>query len=151
MNFDRKVSKILCAVDFSEESEKAVEFAYSIILPHNDATLYLLHVVKPVYAPIGDGAGAAEILIEQNDQLLKEGRDKIENLAKAIRSRGFEKVHGIVRSGEPVTAILDTVNEFKVDLVVMGNKKHGFRKGILLGSVSERVSANSPVSVLIVR
>ncbi|MCL4341791.1 MAG: universal stress protein [Candidatus Thermoplasmatota archaeon] len=151
MNFDRKLSKILCAVDFSEESLKAVEFAYSIIVPRNDSTLYLLNVVKPVYAPIGDGSGAAEILVEENDQMLREAREKIESLAREIRSNGFDKVHGIVRSGEPVVAILDTVNEFKIDLVVMGNKKHGFKKGILLGSVSERVSANSPVSVLIVR
>ena len=53
--------------------------------------------------------------------------------------------------GNPVDEILRNINEEKPDLVVMGNKKHGFRRGIFTGSVSERVSADSPVSVLIVR
>ena len=151
MDTKQKIKSIICAVDFSEESMKAVEFAASLVGQNGEATLYLLNVVKPVYAPIGDSAGAAEILMEQNDAIVKESKEKIEEIAKTLRNNGLEKVHGIVRTGEPVSSILNTIKEFNGDLIVMGNRKHGFRKGILLGSVSERVSADSPVSVLIVR
>ena len=47
--------------------------------------------------------------------------------------------------------ILKLIDSYKPDMVIMGNRKLGFKKGILLGSVSARVSASSPVSVLIVR
>ncbi|MEM0157511.1 MAG: universal stress protein [Thermoplasmataceae archaeon] len=151
MDIKQKVKNIICAVDFSEESMKAVEFAAALVGMNSDVTLYLLNVVKPVYAPVGDSAGAAEILMEQNDAIVRESREKIEEIAKTLRNNGLEKVHGIVRSGEPVSSILNTLKEFNGDLIVMGNRKHGFRRGILLGSVSERVSADSPVSVLIVR
>ena len=43
------------------------------------------------------------------------------------------------------------INEIKPDLVVMGNRRPGYKKGIFLGSVSSRVAADSPTSVLIVR
>ena len=48
MDMKQKIKSIICAVDFSEESMKAVEFAASLVGQNSEATLYLLNVVKPV-------------------------------------------------------------------------------------------------------
>ncbi len=151
MEFKKGIHSVLCATDFSEESDKAVEFAVSLLSLEKDVNLHLLHIVKPIFRAVGDVSYATDLLIEENETMIKDAKRKIELLASEIRENGFSKVHGSVRGGDPVNGILYAIEEFKADLVIMGTRKHGFKKGILLGSVSERVAADSPVSVLIVR
>ena len=110
-----------------------------------------MHAVKPSFVPLSDDFGAAEYVIDDNEQLLKDGKVKARNLAAALKKKGVKNVQTVVSMGDPESVILNAAEEFKVGLIVMGTRKHGFKKGIFLGSVSERVSANSPVSVLVVR
>lgn len=145
-----KIKAILCPTDFSDESTKAVEFAAGIASKDPECALHILHVVKPVYVPVGDISGASEIIVEKNEKEIRNSRERLERIASEFREAGIQ-MHATVRTGDPVTSIPECAEEFKVDIIVMGNRKHGFKKGILFGSVSERVSANSPVSVLIVR
>ncbi|MCL4315029.1 MAG: universal stress protein [Candidatus Thermoplasmatota archaeon] len=145
-----KLKAIVCPTDFSEEASKAVQFAAGIAGLDPECVLYLLHVVKPVYVPVGDISGASEIIVEKNDREIRNSRERLERLASEFRKDGIQ-THVSVKTGDPVISILGFAEEYKADMIVMGNRKHGFKKGILLGSVSERVSANSPVSVLIVR
>ena len=151
MNIEEKMKNIIVAVDFSEESERAVEFAMALIDRNLDTTIHLIHVVKPYYAPIGDTTGTTEILQEEEEDILKTSRNRIERMVTSLKNNGAKNVHGSVRVGDPVSIIIAAVDEYKAGLIVMGTRKHGLAKGIFTGSVSERVSANSPVSVLIVR
>lgn len=151
MRVKKNLKSVLCATDFSEGSDKAVEFAAGLMLKQEDGVLYLLHVVKPILTSVNGTLGSGETFAGENDLILKEARVQLEKIAKEIREAGVADVEVSVKTGNPVSVILDAVIEHKVELVVMGNRKYGFRKGIILGSVSARVSANSPVSVLIVR
>ncbi|MCL4335234.1 MAG: universal stress protein [Candidatus Thermoplasmatota archaeon] len=145
------IKNVLCATDFSQESEKAVDFAAQLLSANSDVTLYLFHAVKIPYVPAGDYTGAGEVLLNDEDALFRESTRKIREKASHIKALGFKKVHGIVKRGEPVHTILEAIEYYKADLVVMGTRKHSFTKGIFFGSVSERVSASTRVSVLIVR
>jgi nucleotide-binding universal stress UspA family protein len=147
----QQLKRILVATDFSEEADKAVDFAAALVSRDNESTLYIVHAVKPSFVPLSDDFGAAEYVIDDNEQLLKEHEARVKNLAAALKQKGLKKVHTVVSLGDPENVIINAAEEFKVGLIVMGTRKHGFKKGIFLGSVSERVSANSPVSVLVVR
>ena len=147
----QQLKRILVATDFSEESDKAVDFAAELVSRDNESTLYIVHAVKQSVVPLSDDFGAAEYVIDDNEQLLKDGKVKAKNLAAALKRKGIRNVQTVVSMGDPESVILNAAEEFKVGLIVMGTRKHGFKKGIFLGSVSERVSANSPVSVLVVR
>ncbi len=146
-----KIKKILCAVDFSDESKKALEFAYSLSSQIPGCELVVISVMRPIPTPIGDFTGANETLIDDDQDNLKAVSEKLNNLVHDTKGDCMAKITDKAVLGNPVEEILRNINEEKPDLVVMGNRKHGFRKGIFTGSVSERVSADSPVSVLIVR
>lgn len=75
----------------------------------------------------------------------------LEKAAKVIRQCGVAEVETVLRTGTPAKAILDFVDEAKIDLIVMGT--HG-RRGldrVLLGSVTEEAVRLSKVPVMTVR
>ena len=146
-----KIKKILCAVDFSDESKKALEFSLSLSSQLPECELVVLSVLKPIPTPIGDFTGASEALIDDDQDNLKTVGEKLKNFVQNSRGDCTSKIVDMVVLGNPVDEIIRKINDEKPDLVVMGNKKHGFKRGIFTGSVSARVSANSLVSVLVVR
>ena len=74
MDIDEKLKNIIVAVDFSEESEKAVEFAAGLIDRKLDTTIHLINVVRPFFTPIGDTTGTTEILRDEEEELVKSSR-----------------------------------------------------------------------------
>lgn len=65
-------------------------------------------------------------------------------------AKGVE-VETHAREGNPAEAILDTANEVKADLIVVGNRGLSGIKRFLLGSVSQKVSEHAHCNVMIVR
>ncbi|EQD39990.1 UspA domain protein, partial [mine drainage metagenome] len=143
VNSVQKLKRVLVATDFSEEGNKAVKFAEALVCRDKESTLYIVNAIKPSYIPSSDDFGAAEYIIQENDDLIKNGKSMMESLVADIKKDGINNVQSVVILGDPETVIINAANEFKVGLIVLGTRKHGFKKGILLGSVSERVSANS--------
>jgi nucleotide-binding universal stress UspA family protein len=85
------------------------------------------------------------------EALHQEGQRILEKTADVIRKSGVEEVETVLKTGTPAKAILDFVDEAKIDLIVMGT--HG-RRGldrVLLGSVTEEVVRLSRVPVMTVR
>jgi nucleotide-binding universal stress UspA family protein len=56
-----------------------------------------------------------------------------------------------ILSGSPSDAILDYAKEKNADLIVMGSRDSGGLKKLLFGGVSDKVSHNSAISVLIAK
>ncbi len=139
--------KILVPTDGSRGVEKAINCATAIALAF-DAKVYLLLVVEPP-ALLFEYANVAEKQIIEAMQ--QEGQRVLEKAAEVIRQSGVAEVETVLRTGMPAKAILDFVDEAKIDLIVMGT--HG-RRGldrVLLGSVTEEVVRLSKVPVMTVR
>ena len=66
-----------------------------------------------------------------------------------LRGRGVDGV-GHVLPDDPATAILDVARREAADLVVVGSRGLGGMRRFLRGSVSSRIAAHAPMSVLIV-
>ncbi len=64
--------------------------------------------------------------------------DDAETLAK---SRGATKVRRAIMSGDPATCILDTAHNSQARFIVVGKRGLGRLAGLLIGSVSQKVSA----------
>jgi len=145
-----KLQKILCPIDFSENSLEALRYAAHTALKEN-ATVYLIHIVDsrvydyggPIYEPV---MPAMKPVIDQasKDQL----RDKLlEKVPKEIKGR----VETVVSFGVPFVEIIKAARDYDIDLIIMGT--HG-RRGIshmLIGSVAEKVVRKAPCPVLTVR
>lgn len=151
MESEDKINSILLATDFSPEAERAYKFAKKLIAPHKNIKFYIITVHKPIYVPLGDLTGANDELLHENSEMEKRSKELMERLVEEVKKSGVTNCEGVIEFGDPVKKILEMAEKVMPNMIIMGNRKTGLKKGILFGSVSVRVSANSPVSVLIVR
>jgi nucleotide-binding universal stress UspA family protein len=142
------LQNILVPTDFSEPADAALAYARELAEKFG-GRIELLHVVAmPYLYPMG-----AEMSAFPMNELMTEvemsARKTLEELAAGLGlTPGRVSVRTVV--GTPVSEILDTIGEERIDLVVMGTHGRGMVEHLLLGSVAERVVRRSPVPVLTV-
>lgn len=138
--------RILCPVDFSDDSRRAVKRAAELAAP-SGAGITLLHVIEPPVTytgepPVSDFLGSIE---KQSTQLLVEW-------ASDLKSKIATPVATEIRIGSAGAQTLAVLHKHpELDLVVLGS--HG-RTGIrraLLGSVAEKIVRHAACAVLVDR
>lgn len=70
---------------------------------------------------------------------------------KVSKSKGITDIRNVIKEGDPARSILDLAKEENADLIVMGSRGLGGLKGLLVGSVSHKVSQLSTCSVITVK
>ncbi len=134
--------KIAVAIDFSEQSLKALERASQLAKEHN-AILQLVNVIDTK----SFGAVSAYDL-KYAEELKKENILKMEKLEKEVLQTGVKEVESIVETGSP-KGILTQLPQ--VDLIVCGATGLNRMEKMMLGSVAEKVVRHALCDVLIVR
>ena len=142
-----KFKKILCPVDYSDCSAKALRYAAGLALK-DSGKLYLMHVIdKRVY---DYGGPVYEAQLSPDAEVIEHLKEKLgESVPKEIR--GDIDVETIVTVGVPAQEIVNAADDKEVDVIVMGT--HG-RTGIahvVMGSVAENVVRKALCPVLTVR
>jgi nucleotide-binding universal stress UspA family protein len=133
------IKQILVPSDFSETSERALEFAMK--LAHDtDATLHLLNVDDD---PVLNSPTTSE-------QFRDKYEDKLATILASLLdddSRQELTPTYSIRRGDAAVEIVNYANENGIDLIVMGGKGRSAIADILLGSVASKVlhSATCPV------
>lgn len=138
-------TSILCPVDFSEHSERALGYALDLA-KLTGAHLTIMTAVDPFLDAASSAAGHAEALMRQT-------QDEVQRLLADIgRTRGAaaERPAIAVVTGKPAEAILKQIPESRVDLVVMGTQGLEGTKRLVFGSTTEKVLRESTVPVLAV-
>ncbi len=140
------VHNILVPVDFSPASRHALKLAVGRAQT-SGALLAILHVGRRALSSQEEAllGEQAEDLIQLHTQIATEEERRLNALVAALVPEDLPRTI-IRREGYPPEEILAEVAEGGHDLVVMG--VHGER-GVLLGSVTERVVRRSPVPVLL--
>jgi len=88
---------------------------------------------------------------DQMDDIMRSHAREIVTLGKAeAEKRGATGVHAYVRNGPVARGIIHFAEEHAADLIVVGSRGLGSIEAYLLGSVSHKVTALSPVPVLVV-
>jgi nucleotide-binding universal stress UspA family protein len=140
--------KILCPVDFSEDSQQAMQVAAELARG-SQATLVLLYVWQPKQWMTDYGMQwPNEVLIEA--QATEEG--KLATYRKDAQRLGVPEVATRLMRGEPWDQIVSAAREDPaVDLIVMGTHGRTGLRRALIGSVAERVVRHAPCTVMVVR
>jgi len=145
--------KILLATDGSDNAAAALDFLLRFPLPE-DSSVLLLSVIDErlfVDAETAELAGEqAEALQQARDSLHDEALRFLEAGARSVAGRG-RAAETQLRSGDVAEEIILAAGECGADLVVVGSHGHSVVGRFLLGSVSTRVLAHAPCSVLIVK
>jgi nucleotide-binding universal stress UspA family protein len=127
--------RVLYATDFSENAERAFDQFQHLRTPTQEATL--LHVEPP-----GRRADSDTDRIQEADRRLAE-------LAEQLDAMDIE-TQTVVRDGEAVEEILAAEAEYDPTTILMGSRGQSRVRRLLLGSVSEDVTARAKSNVLIV-
>ncbi len=139
--------RVLIAVDFSPGSEIAIRIAHEIA---PNADIILLHIFEVPFEGKMQYAGVSEDVIHQ---FRIEARARATQLLHELaESTGLSagNYSGLVIHGDATRNIIELEERYGCDLIVMG--KHGTHvtEELLLGSVTQRVLAESRSDVLIV-
>ncbi|MEO6187970.1 MAG: universal stress protein [Ginsengibacter sp.] len=150
------MKKILIALDNNVGARKIAATGYELSQTLNAQT-FLLHVTSDStyystlnYSPIFgyDSFSNSDVIQENTVEELK--RIAQLYLDHAKWNLGDEKIQTILKEGDYAEAILQTAEEIKADIIVMGT--HG-RKGldkVLLGSVAEKVLHSTEIPLFII-
>ena len=103
-------------------------------------------------APAATVFGKTAETEEQTQQVLQFLADNILTDAKRIaQENGVEEVSGATADGDPAEQILKRAEKDGANLIVMGSRGLSDLKGLLMGSVSHKVSQLSPCSCVTVK
>lgn len=138
--------KILCPVDFSPGSERAVAKARELASALH-AELELVHAYQlPVLALPDSSVTVSPTYVAE---LTNRAQEELNRHARAIEQDGITVTTRLVE-GNPAEAIVERAKETDASMVVMGTHgRSGFRR-FLLGSTAERVVRTATVPVLTV-
>lgn len=130
MALDRSlIQKILVGYDGTEYSERALEFALSLIEATTKPSE--IHLVCVIDRPAGIADPVPDEVMES---LKRAGQDILSGGARLVQKK-FETPTTHLEFGSPAEKILETADKLKPDLVVIGITKHPASERIL-GTVS---------------
>ena len=149
------IKTILVPTDGSGHAAKAVRFAADLAQKYG-AHVILLHVVEDwgssrVPDELRGYARLEHVEITERDLRQSTANEilrRAEETAAAAGAKGIEKR---IEEGAPATRILERAKAAGVDLIVMGSRGLGDLKGLLLGSVSHKVSHLAECTCVTVR
>lgn len=137
------ISKILCPVDFSNASERALQNAIQLSRKFR-AELTILNVYEPISYIL---EFASVDLSEENQKKKNEAQKAMDSfLSKfSFTDVKFDKK---MLSGKPAQVILNSVKESNYDLVIMGTTGRTGLGRIVIGNTTEKVIRELPCSFI---
>lgn len=171
------IKKILVPVDGSPHSVKAVELASDLASKY-DAEIVLLHVLlrghmpdglkKAIEIEVGARKTSSDHLVNMPQQIMARvgnkkdtqlsleelnyiGKYVLSSVARICRDKGIATVQERVEEGNPANIIIKIAKEVSADMIVMGNRGLSDFQGILVGSVSHKVSNLAKCTCVTVR
>jgi nucleotide-binding universal stress UspA family protein len=139
-------SKILVAIDGSDASMDAADYAISLSKEYNNAELYALHVIRADVDLFGPHE-TSEFMITMRT----EGKKYLNKVRLKANEKNIQIKTEIISSTNIAGGIVDYAEENKIDLIVIGTRgRTGFKK-LLLGSVASHVVTYAHCPVLVVK
>jgi nucleotide-binding universal stress UspA family protein len=137
--------QILCAVDFSDGSRRAVPYAIALARLHR-SILTVLHVqpqpfVMSALPPLAEG--------ETNPTESRRLATEVAALFETATQSGI-KVEVLVECGQPAQQILSRAAALPADVIVLGTNGAAPFEHLMLGSVAEKVVRKATCPVLTV-
>src|SRR6201993_170726 len=138
------ITKILVTTDFSEVSDRALDYAIALARRY-DARIYLAHVITPDPFQFAEPQ-LAQATYEKVRQAAEEG---ITDILISGKLRGVPH-EVLMEEGNVWPTIEKLIVEHEIDLVVCGPHGRGKVQKILIGSVAEEIFRQADTAVLTV-
>ncbi len=137
-----KIKRILLPVDLKDKWSNAFDIALEISDKY-DADIYILHIIE-----IYNYEGIEEVqdkLLAYATKMIEESTNLMKKKAGKVRAYGYAQ-----KAINASIGILDFINRYKIDLVVMGTHARTGIGKFFLGSVAEKVMVDSWRPIIVV-
>ncbi len=135
---------ILIPIDGSATSFKALEEGLKLSKLHKSFTTVLFVVPTGIeYVGIYNHQLIKRALRREGEKLLKEAQKIADQMNIFVYQR--------IAEGKPYEEIINTAKRLGCDLIVIGSRGRGIIDKFFLGSCTERVLAEAPCPVLVVK
>lgn len=143
----RCIRHILCPIDFSVESDTAIDCA-EFLAGKLGARVTVIHAER-FEAPLEFTSAQVDALVAEMKKLKKDATHHLRGYAEA-RCPSLEADYKVIENS-PTEAILAETEAQGIDLIVMGTTGKSGIKRFTMGSVAESVTRASRVPVLAIR
>jgi universal stress protein A len=140
---------ILCAVDFSRDSARALSYAASLA-QHAGDTLTILHVVELLPVGYDPMVGTTFDIEGFQKATLAAARKRLQDCAATLTA-GTAAVETILGQGKPYREILREAGERHADLIVVGVHGRSALDRVVFGSTTEHLVRRAACPILVVR
>lgn len=139
--------KILVGYDGSDSAKAALQKA-ALLAKESQAELTAIWVHEPL-PRLSDLPGEFEEEVEATGHSARFQERQTE--VQAVATQHAISIGCEMRSGHPAKTIIDTAEQGKYDLIVVGHRDHSGLWGRLLGDTADRIGDHAHCSVLIVK
>ena len=150
------MKKILIALDNNVGAQKVAASGYELAQVL-DAHTILMHVTTDAtyysslnYSPIMGFDAYSSSDVEQTNAVEELKRTAQDYLDSAKLSLGDETIETVLKEGDYAENILQTAEELKADIIVLGTHSRKGLDKVLLGSVAEKVLRSSTIPLFII-
>lgn len=141
--------KVLVAYDGSPNGKRALEAAKSFMKADEEVETHILHVRRPPNMEMFSlyGVEMSKSMTEELDKL----NERTMNQAKDFMNDEQTKCYFNQITGDPAQSIMNYAQTNDIDLIIIGSRGLGSFKGMMLGSVSNRVVQQSDIHVMVIK
>lgn len=146
--------KILLATDGAKQSDAAIDLLKRMLLADGDEIKIVNIVDMALPMSIDIYGGYLPNTMELEKTAREHGSKILEQTAAKLNEfagRPSVSITTEMLFGSPESRIVETAEDWKADLVIVGSHGYSRWERILLGSVSDSVVHHAPCSVLVVR
>lgn len=142
----------MVAIDGSEPSMDAVEYAISMATKQGGCELIVMTVIRMPVSSYGLMTPENEVRYGKDRKEIIEARQLLDKVREQVANHGIVFKTEIVDTQLSVeAAIIEYAEEQQVDLIVIGTKGKSGLKKLLLGSVASAVVTYAGCPVLVVK
>ena len=147
-----KFKKIMVAVDFSEYSNKIVDYA-GRLAEDLGAELIFVNIINQRDIDMVNEVSMHTDKISVKDYINGLIDDRNEQMKHLLVDKNCAQIPNrfMIKKGVPFVELVKTAKEENVDMVVMGTKGRGNIAGMLFGSQAEKMFRHCPVPLVSIR
>ena len=141
------MKNILVLIDFTEVTENVVNHA-GLWAKSFDSKCWLVHVASPDPEFVGYEVGP-QYIRDDRAQVLKQEHTELMALKKKLKNMDVD-CEALLIQGLINETILGEIEKLDIDLIIMGNNRHGKLYEVVVGSVGREVLHKANVPVIVV-
>ena len=141
------MKKILVPVDFSDITQKVIEKGSELACAFK-GELRIIHVAAPPPEFVGPRVGP-QVVRDQRAKELRNEHKLLQKYATGLQKEGIN-AKALLIQGPTISTILEQIENFQADFVVMGSHGRIALYRVLLGSVIEGVIRKTVCPVIVI-